>query len=248
MQVCSTECLNTVAAHGEAQGISATAISKCCSTETGQTQLPPLAQLHCVQRKGTRLGLKKLIFFGDLEGLFDLIIVMGAVRPNCIDLFGYIQQNNNKIQNNNKKCILSYWSGHISHCQCSYGLQSCAIVLPLTNVCVHALSFCLLNSFRNTRMSLIKPFIATNGIQLGLALRAPLQKLPGFDKQLSEFGRMDMVGQWLILIWSAGCQLTTTGAYDFCVLHEFVLCFINRKSHVSFIDDVILLETFQMHQ
>ena len=30
---------------------------------------------------------------------------------------------------------------------------------------------------------LINSFIATNDIQLGLALQAPLQKLPGFDKQ-----------------------------------------------------------------
>lgn len=31
--------------------------------------------------------------------------------------------------------------------------------------------------------SLIKSFFATNDIKLGLALRAPLQKLPGFDKK-----------------------------------------------------------------
>ena len=32
-------------------------------------------------------------------------------------------------------------------------------------------------------------FIATNDIQLGLVLKAPLQKLPGFDKQPLKPGR-----------------------------------------------------------
>lgn len=61
---------------------------------------------------------------------------------------------------------MSSRSEHISQCPCSCGLQSHAnVLLPLTDVCVHALSFCLLKN-QNSRVSIIDDVILLETFQM----------------------------------------------------------------------------------